>query len=111
MSFPSFLARLFTSQRPEILADKVASRSRQAVWDRVSHRIHSLSGAEARGYIRARAAAVIEPEADRLIRKEGGRAASLREKILRDATESVIRLVIEQVQISRQRAAAVRRAA
>ena len=102
MSLPSLLVRVFTSQRPEVLAAKVASRSRHAVWDRVSHRLHSLTGAEARGYIRARAAAVIEAEADRLIKEEAGKAAGLRERVLRDATDSVIRLVLEQEQISRR---------
>jgi hypothetical protein len=111
MSFRSLLARLFTSQRPELLADKVAFRSRHAVWERVSRRIHSLSGAEARGYIRARGAAILEPETDKLIREEGGKAASLRDKILHGATETVIRVVMEQAQSSRPAAAARRRAA
>lgn len=111
MSLPSLLVRLFTRHKPETLADKVASRSREAVWDRVSHRLHGLCGAEARGYIRARAAAIVEPETDRLIHEEGTDAIPFRERIVRDAKESVIRLVLEQAQWSRRSAASIRRAA
>src|SRR5258706_8268489 len=81
MSLPSLLQRLFVSHKPELLADQVATRSRPAVWDRVSHRMHALSGAEARGYIRARGAKVIERETDRLMEEDGGKAAGLRQRI------------------------------
>lgn len=111
MSLPGLLLRLFATSKPELLGDKVASRSRSAIWDRVSHRMHTLQGAEARGYIRARALAVIEQETDRLIAEEGPKAARHREQILRDAGESVIRLVLEQAQISRRSTLTLRRAA
>ena len=111
MSFTSLLVRLFVMHRPELLADKIASRSRLGVWDRVSHRMHTLTGAEARGYIRARAAAIVEDETDRLIAEEGGKGAQHRQRIMRDAGESVIRLVLEQAQISRRGASPKLRAA
>lgn len=111
MSLPGLLLRLFATSKPELLGDKVASRSRSAVWERVSHRMHTLQGAEARGYIRARALAVIEQETNRLISEEGPKAARHREQILRDAGESVIRLVLEQSQISRRSVIPMRRAA
>jgi hypothetical protein len=41
-TLPGLLLRLFTNHKPELLADKVASRSRSAVWDRVAHRLHTL---------------------------------------------------------------------
>ena len=111
MSFASLLIRLFATHKPELLADRIASRSRQRVWDRVSHRMYALTGAEARGYVRARAAAIVEEETDRLIAEEGGKAAQQRMRILRDAGDSVIRLVLEQAQISRQTPQPLRRAA
>jgi hypothetical protein len=111
MSLPGLLLRLFATHKPELLGDKVASRSRQAVWDRVSHRMHSLHGAEARGYIRTRALVVIEQETERLIEEEGPKAARHREQILRDAGESIIRLVLEQSHISRRSTLPLRRAA
>ncbi len=111
MTLPGLLLRLFATHKPELLADKVASRSRLAVWDRVSHRMHAVSGAEARGYIRARGAAVIEVETDRLIAEEGAKAARHRDQIMQDASESVIRLVLEQVHVSRRSALPMRRAA
>ena len=110
-TLPGLLLRLLTNHKPELLADKVASRSRLAVWDRVSHRMHALVGAEARGYIRARGATVIEVETDRLIAEEGTKAARHRDEILHAAGESVIRLVLEQAQLSRRTALPQRRAA
>ena len=111
MSLPGLLLRLFATHKPELLGEKVASRSRVAVWNRVSHRLHTLSGAEARGYIRARSAAVIERETELLIAEEGAKAARHRDQILRDAHESVIRLVLEQSHSSRRSALPLRRAA
>ena len=111
MTLPGLLLRLFVAQKPVHLADKVASRSRPAVWGRVSHHIHALSGAEARGYIRARAAAVIEQETDLLIAEEGPKVFRHRDQILKEAGETVIRLVQEQAQISRRTALPKRRAA
>ena len=111
MNFTSLLVRLFATHKPDLLAEKVASRSRRAVWDRVSHRMHALSGAEARGYVRARAAAIVEDETDRLIAEEGGKAIQHRQRIIHDASEAVIRLMLEQVQISRRSAVPLRRAA
>ena len=110
-TLPGLLLRLFTNHKPELLADKVASRSRLGVWDRVSHRMHAFAGAEARGYIRARGAVVIEAETARLIAEEGAKAARHREEILHAAGESVIRLVLEQAQLSRRSELPKRRAA
>jgi hypothetical protein len=111
MSLPGLLLRLFATHKPELLGEKVANRSRSAVWERVSHRMHTLQGAEARGYIRARALAVIELETDLLITEEGLKAARHREQILRDASDSVIRLVLEQSQNIRRSKLPMRRAA
>ena len=110
-SLPGLLLRLFATHKTDLLADKVASRSRLAVWDRVSHRMHALTGAEARGFIRARGVGVIELEMDRLIEEEGAKVARHRGQIMRDASESVIRLVLEQAQTSRRSALPMRRAA
>lgn len=111
MSLPGLLLRLFATHKPELLGEKVASRSRSAVWERVSHRMHALQGAEARGYIRARSLAVIEQETELLIAEEGPKAARHREQILRDASEGVIRLVLEQAQTSQRSKLPMRRAA
>ena len=111
MTLPGLLTRLFANHKPEVLADKVATRSRAAVWNRVAHRIHQLAGAEARGYVRARGAAIIETETDRLIAEEGAKAARHRDQIIQTAEESVIRLVLEQSQLNRHGSQQRRRAA
>jgi len=110
-TLPGLLLRLFTNHKPELLADKVASRSRVAVWNRVARRLHTFAGAEARGYIRARGAEVIERETDLLIAEEGAKAARHREEILHAAGESVIRLVLEQSHLSQRHSLPKRRAA
>ncbi|MBC8352345.1 MAG: hypothetical protein H8E66_10175 [Planctomycetes bacterium] len=45
---------------PEI-AGEVADQCLEAVWQRVQHQVSTLSTAEARGYIRARGVAVVQP--------------------------------------------------
>jgi hypothetical protein len=62
-------------------AQRVAGRSRAVVWDRVSDRLTALGPTEARGYIRARAALVVQSEAQRLIEQEGQKLASIRPQI------------------------------
>jgi hypothetical protein len=80
------------------MAERVACRSRLAVWQRVMHRIDTLGPIEARGYVRARAAAVIEVETDRLIEQEGARVARVREKIIDSASEMLIRMIVTQLE-------------
>lgn len=91
------------------MAERVAGRSRLAVWQRVSERLGSLGAMEARGYIRARSAAVIHAETDRLIEQEGAKVARIRERIVAAASASLVETIVVQVQQRRQ--TAVRRAA
>ncbi|HRX79141.1 MAG: hypothetical protein H6821_13110 [Planctomycetaceae bacterium] len=44
------------------IADEIADRCVEAVWQRVEYQIGTLAPAEARGYIRARGVAVVQPE-------------------------------------------------
>lgn len=111
MLFSQILARFFTNIRPEELAEKVAARCREGVWNRVAHRIGTFSGAEARGYIRARAASLIAEETERVIAEQGGKAAALSQRISEAASEAVIRLVQEQFQAQRRTFAPLRKAA
>ena len=63
------------------MAERVAGRSRLAVWQRVAQRLASLNAAEARGYLRARAAAVVHQETALLIEQEGRKVAEIRERV------------------------------
>lgn len=84
------------------LAERVAGRSRQQVWQRIQHRIGSLTAAEARGYIRARSANVIEDELDRLITQEGAKAAGNRDRISALASEMLMQSILTSTHAMRE---------
>ena len=56
------ITRRWTSRTglPQI-ADEIADRCSDAVWQRVQYQVGKLAPAEARGYIRARGVAVVQP--------------------------------------------------
>ena len=91
------------------LAERVAGRSRMAVWQRVKDGLAALEPAEARGYIRARAVGVVKEETDRLIEQEGAKAARNRSRIEAAATESLIATMVGHA--ARHTPAPARRAA
>lgn len=93
-----FIQDWLVTDRVGALAERVACRSRLAVWQRVMHRLDSLGPTEARGYVRARAAAVIAVETDRLIEQEGPKVAKVRERIVTGATETLIRMIVAQLE-------------
>src|SRR5437764_13901121 len=67
------LAQWLGSDRISDMSERVAGRSRLAVWQRVMHRLPTLGPTEGRGYLRARAIAVVQEETARLIEQEGQR--------------------------------------
>ena len=111
MGLPQMLARWLVTDKVGAFAERITARSRQAVWRRVAERIATLGTAEARGYVRARAAAVVYEEMDKLIQQEGSRAAQNREKLIATATDSLVELLLKQVQVARPAYARARRAA
>ena len=111
MALPQLLARWFVTDKVPELAERIAARSRQAVGQRVAQRLGTLGPAEARGYIRARAAAIVHQETERLIAQEGSRVAELREKLRAAATEAVVVQLLNQGRQTRRGSAPVRRVA
>jgi hypothetical protein len=101
MGLSTLLAEWLAKDTVTKLAERVAGRSRQLVWQRIQHRIHSLPAAEARGYIRARSAAVIEDEIDRLIEQEGPKAAGNRDRISALASEMLMQSILTTTHASR----------
>ena len=59
MGLFSFLDLTGSTKQLRELCAQIAPRCRAAVWDRVQHRVTTMRLSEARGYIRARSAAVI----------------------------------------------------
>jgi hypothetical protein len=94
------------------LAGEIARRSRQDVWHRVHHRIGPMSLAEARGYIRARAAEIVHDQTQAAMEQPSGVPARYRERLLDEATELVIQFVLaDLLKLSQQHFLRHRRAA
>jgi hypothetical protein len=62
------------------LASEIAQRSFDGVWKRLSPAVASMPPQEARGYVRARAAAVVQAEVARLDPRQVGEPAALVER-------------------------------
>ena len=79
------------------LAEQTAARTRHAVWDRVRWQVGSMGQAEARGYVRARSALVLNREIDRMIRREGAVRVAARARLIELTTEVLLQTVTDQV--------------
>ncbi len=110
MAWPQLIAQWLVSDRLTEMAERVAGRSRLAVWQRIVERTATLGPTESRGYIRARAAGVVHAETDRLIQQEGATVGRLRERIIAAATNSLVETLVAQLQ-HRRSAHGLRRAA
>jgi hypothetical protein len=93
------------------LAERVANRGRMAVWQRVMDRLPTLRPAEARGYVRSRAAAVVQHETTRLIEQEGSSVGRLRTAIEAAAIEQLIRMITTQLEQRRKQGGSLKQAA
>lgn len=94
------------------LAERIAGRSRLATYQRVCEKLTTLDTHEARGYIRARAAAVVTQEADKLIAQEGASLQRLRPQLIAAAMDSLVAAILQQMdQVRRARPSARRLAA
>jgi hypothetical protein len=82
-----------------------------AVWQRVMQRLPTLGPTEARGYVRSRAAAVVQHETSRLIEQEGTSVARLRPAIEAAAIEQLIRMITTQLEQRRKQSGSMWKAA
>lgn len=109
------LASLFPAKRLLAFANLAAERAHDAIWIRVIRAALTMSEAEARGYIRARASAVIHRESSRILFDEPSlRAAEA--KLISQATDIAVASIWSQIatlqrQAQRESAAPRRRAA
>ncbi len=92
-------------------AARIAAASHEGVWQRVAHRAGSMGLAEARGYIRARSAAVIVLEVDRATAANAYLSRHDAETLQRLAGEVVVSQVIREMLNGRRRGGSVRKAA
>ena len=97
--------------RLKALADQIARASVEAVCRRVEHRLAELGPAEARGYIRARSAAIVEPMTDSLLTRHPARLNAHRERLIAMSRDEVIGQVLQRIRGRQRQVAPVRRAA
>ncbi len=111
MEIFNLIAHLRGDARIAELAEEVADRSLEVVRERVATRLESLGMAEARGYIRARAAAAVRPAVDRLLSSDATIKRSWRTQLCERATEEIVRRLLWEEMGRRQSSTPARRAA
>ncbi len=72
----------------------IADRSKEVVWDRVQNAIYTMDVHEARGYVRARSAAVVRQQTALLLGKRHRFADRNVARMQQLATERVIQLIL-----------------
>jgi hypothetical protein len=111
MEIFNLIARLRGDARIAELAEEIANRAADGVRERVSLRLGALSVAEARGYVRARSAAVVRPMVDALIAGDSGIKSVWRSQLVEKATVEVSRRLLWEEMARRRDSAPLRRAA
>lgn len=82
-----------TPRELDALVKVIVERCEPAVWERASDRARGMSPAEARGYIRARAAAVVELQVERALALRSISEPQLREMLLDCVKNDVVRKI------------------
>lgn len=111
MRLTGLIAQIRPEARVMALAEQIAGDCRHAVWQRVGNRIVGMSQPAARGYTRARAAAVIDHEVDRAAAQRKRSGSTWRRKLVHYTTDAVVRMVMAQAQVVPAVATPTRRAA
>ncbi len=109
------IAKLFRSTAPsgaiEALARQVTELSLEDVIERVSAQIDSMTLSEARGYVRARAAHVVQIQTRRALSQHVEASEDWASLIIPSATERLVPLVIRQTGVGLPRPEKLRMAA
>lgn len=104
------LASLLPGKRILAFANLAAERAHDAIWIRVIRQAITMNEHEARGYIRARASAVIHRESSRILYDEPSLKAS-QDSLIGKATEIAVASVWSQIASLQRQAQPRRRAA
>jgi hypothetical protein len=95
----------------EALVKSIVDRCEPAVWDRAGDRAIAMSAAEARGYLRARAAAVAEVQVDRAMQIRSRSEPTFRQLLLDGVKNEIVRQLHKRILNARHPAIERRRAA
>lgn len=103
MGLRAFLDRWFQDDRTlRALAADAARRCETAVWQHVGSRASSMPLAEARGYVRARGAAIVRRQVDLVLLSRPQLAEASRARI---TTEALDLAVVRAIEVLRTRSA------
>ena len=93
----------------EDLTNSIAARCAQRVWSRIETVVPAMDPAQARGYIRARAAGVVNIEAKIALQNVDCVTDSLAKRVVQSASEAVVRKMMANIAL--QHPSQLRRAA
>ena len=85
------------------VAEDIAAQYRNAVWHRVQHRVGGLPLAEARGYVRIKAAALVQEAVDQRLTEDQSIRTSAAGYLSQLTMEAVLRQAVLDVVHARQR--------
>ena len=85
----------------DLLASQVAADSEEAVWAKVAGRVFRMGQNESRGYVRARAAAVIRQQAGAAVAARGGLDDLAKAQVAASAREQVVCRVLSGLDVRR----------
>ena len=94
MMFTSLFASLRSESRLQSASRGIAARVRSQVWLRVAERVPAMGANESRGYIRARAALLVQREVDSLYEEDQTLKARHRRQLIDLASDELVRQII-----------------
>lgn len=105
------VARLRAGRELAAMALDTARRSQDAVWSRIEGHLPQMTSSEARGFIRARSAAIIWDAVDEVLWGRDARWQALRPQLIALATDEVVRLVHSRASVHQMTSHVLGRAA
>jgi hypothetical protein len=106
--FP-LLGRLRIENRLPDMAEEIAAHSRSAVWSRVVDAASEMGRNEARGYVRARAAEIVNGAIDAYLLENGTLAGPVRLQLVELTTDQVVSRTVADLFHSRPQTSVIRR--
>ncbi len=94
--FP-LLGRVRTEKRLSAMAEEIAAHSRSTIWSRIVDATADMSRNEARGYVRARSAQVIQDAIDSYLIEHGNLVSTLRAQLVELTTNAVVAQAISEL--------------
>lgn len=102
MNFRAILRKLVAWPDLTGMSQEIVARCRAAVWQRIQHQVQDFATAEARGYIRVRAASLVREEVNHAISRHN-LAAKLHGHLYQLSLDHVVRQAMIDVADTRRR--------